>query len=244
MNKHTEPASVASQRTKQRLVIVALAVGLLTVISACSSTGDKGRVATNGSSSPSSGVPPGVEGVGHYGENLYDLAKSRDWAKAAADLVSLRQSLQQLGNETKDKGAERDRLSRAVDALELAIRAKDRAIAMREANLVTLIGADLAAAFNPPVPIEVAKLDYFGRELEIWSEAGNEVKLREIAKEIASVWLRLQPMVRSAGGGPEARNFSELVGQLDVSLSSSDFKKLVAPFLDEVDNLEKVFTKK
>jgi hypothetical protein len=253
MNKSVYGETPVIRRRKLTLGAAAMAAALLIAgLSACSSAPSGGANGTTKASSPpptaapmpTSGLPAAVEGVGHYGESLYDMAKAGDWAKAAADLSSLRQSAQQLRGEVKGGKAQQERLNQAVAALDRAVMAKDPAAAMREANAVTLIGADLAAAFKPTVPVEVTKLDYYGRELEIWSAAKNEAKLRETADGARRVWQTLRSAVEAHGGAAEAKKFGGLVAQMEGAKTPADFGRLATPVLDEVDNLEKVFTKK
>lgn len=250
MNKRTKKDPTASRRTKLKLMVAALAAAIVTGLSACSSTtSTQSEVAkssaapTAAAPSPTNGLPAAVEGVGHHGENLYDLAKAGDWEKAATEFTALMQSDQQLRNELKDKSAELERLNHAITAAGRAVETEDRTTTMREANLITLLGADLAAAFKPPVPVEVTKLDYYGRELEIWSAGKNEAKLRETAEGMRRTWMTLRPMVESRGGAAEAKHFGGLVAQVAAAKTPADFDKLATPILDEVDNLEKVFTK-
>lgn len=250
MNKRTKKDPTARPVTKLKLMIAALAAAIVTGLSACSSTtSTQSEVAkssaapTAAAPSPASGLPAAVEGIGHHGENLYDLAKVGDWQKAATEFTALMQSNQQLRNVLKDKGAEVERLNQAITAAGRAVETKDRTTTMREANLITLLGADLAAAFKPLVPVEVTKLDYYGRELEIWSAGKNEAKLRETAEGMRRMWMTLRPMVEARGGSVEAKKFDELVTQVGAAKTPSDFANLATPVLDEVDNLEKVFTK-
>lgn len=250
MKKFIERVPIAVNSARLKLVAASLAAVLVTGFSACSSFTSKpheeanvSASPTNAPSSPTSGLPTAVEGIGHHGENLYDMAKARDWKKAATEFTALMQSDQQLRNVLKDKGAEVERLNQAITAAGRAVETKDRTTTMREANLVTLIGADLAAAFKPPVPVEVTKLDYYGRELEIWAETKNEAKLKETAEGMRRTWMTLRPMVEARGGSAEVKKFGDLVTQVAAAKMPTDFGKLATPVLDEVDNLEKVFTK-
>jgi hypothetical protein len=43
---------------------------------------------------------------------------------------------------------------------------RNRTVALQKANEITLIAANLSATYNPTVPTDVARLDYYGRALE------------------------------------------------------------------------------
>lgn len=55
---------------------------------------------------------------------------------------------------------------------------------MRQANQATFLIADLTARYNPKVPVEVTKLDYYGREIEILPMTKDEAKLKPTAQAI------------------------------------------------------------
>jgi hypothetical protein len=193
-------------------------------------------------STAAAGVPASVEAVGLHGENLYDMAKANDWPKAKAALASLHQAAQQLRTDLKGGHADERRLDASIAALDKAVAAADRLTAMREANQVTLIGADLAGPFKPPVPVEVTKLDYYGRELEIWAAAKNGTKLQATAAAMRRTWDTLRPMVESRNAA-EAKTFDSLMARVTAARSPDQFGQLAAAVLAEVDNLEKVFQK-
>lgn len=249
MNQYAEKERTTSRRKKLRRELAGLALALVTGFSACSSRTSNQNEGAKSSATPTAAVPSPtssravVESVGQHGENLYDLAKAGDWQKAATEFTALLQSDQQLRNKMKDKSADLERLNQALTAAGRAVETKDRFTTMREANLITLIGADLAAAFHPPVPVEVTRLDYYGRELEVWSAGKNEARLRETAEGLRRTWMTLRPLVESRGSAAEAKKFGELVSQVEAAKTPTDFGKLATPILDEVDNLEKVFMK-
>ena len=189
-------------------------------------------------------VEAAINDVGRYGEEIYDLVKSGDWPKAKSDLVSLKQAASKLPAEVNGNGTEQVQLNETMRALDTAITEKNWERATREANQITWIGADLTAPFKPLVPIEVTRLDYYGRELEISSIQKDEPRLKATAAGMVTAWNALRPPLEAAGGVSEAERFGKLIAQVEAAQSPADFGKLAAPVLDEVDNLEKVFTGK
>ena len=112
-------------------------------------------------------VQAAIDDVGRYGESIYDMAKVSDWKQAASDLAWLKKAAGKLPAEVNGNGREQVQLDDTIQALDQAITEKNWGRATREANEVTRIAADLAAPFKPSVPIEVTRLDYYGRQLEI-----------------------------------------------------------------------------
>ncbi|MEP6945312.1 MAG: hypothetical protein ABJA02_05295, partial [Acidobacteriota bacterium] len=86
-------------------------------------------------------------------------------------------------------------------------------------------------------------LDFYGRELEIWSMAKDEAKLKSTAQAIRQTWNDVKPKIEVKGGTKQAQNFEMLVAKTDAAKNVGDYAKAAKPILDEVDNLEKVFEK-
>jgi seryl-tRNA synthetase len=181
--------------------------------------------------------------VGELGENIYDLAKDKDWTAVAGKLTSLKKEAESLQSQVKEAKEAKDQLSKSIAALEKAVGAKDQQVTMQEANAVTLIAANLTEPFHPEVPVDITRLDYYGRELEIWSAVKNEAKLKEAADALQKTWDKVCPSVKQHGGTAEAKTFDGLMLKLKAAKSPGQYKSIATPILDEVDNLEKVFTK-
>jgi histone H3/H4 len=185
-------------------------------------------------------VPISLADTGEYGENVYDSAKAKDWNAADLKLGALRESARDVHTDVKNQSDATDSLDEHVAALGLAVAVKDRQTAMHEANRVTLDVANMTTAYKLSVPVDVIRLDYYGRELEIWAEAKDENNLQETAHEMRGAWDSVRRSVE-ARSAPEAKKFGALVAQVESAKSSSDYA-LVAPLVvDEVDNLEKLF---
>jgi hypothetical protein len=188
-------------------------------------------------------IPNSLVDAGEYGENIYDTAKANNWSKAAVKLTSLKNAAKQLRADLASATGDKDQLDKSITAIDQAIAAKDRQTAMREANQVTRIVAEMTAPFNPAVPIDVTRLDYLGRELEIWAEANDTAKLKATAGEINRTWEGLRPIVESHGGSATSKKFGDLVARVGSAKTPEEYAHLAIPLLDEVDNLEKVFEK-
>lgn len=185
--------------------------------------------------------PKALADAGEYGENVYDMAKASDWSKATAKLNLLKESAASLKSEMQGGDGELDRLASGVTALDRAVTAKDRRAAMRGANQITLIVANLNAPYKLTVPVEVTKLDYYGRELEIWSAEKDTRKLQETAAEMRRTWDAVRLEIESHKGAAEAKKFGDLVAKVEQAKTPDEYARLATPVLDEVDNLEKVF---
>ncbi len=186
-------------------------------------------------------VPTSVSNVGEYGENIYDAAKANDWKQATAKLSSLKKAANGLDANIKNEDPNEDKLDDTLAALNKAVAAKNQLATMREANRVTLLATNLSAPFNPPVPVQVSLLDYYGRQLEIGVAANDINQLQATAKDMQKTWSELRPAIESKGASQEAQKFDKLVAQVQAASSPKDYSRLATTVLDEVDNLEKVF---
>ncbi len=187
-----------------------------------------------------SAVPPAVAAVGTYGENAYDMAKADNWGAARAAADSLKTGAAGLAGLSQSAG-QAGAVTTALAALDQAIAQHQHANAMREANHLTQLGAELERPYHPAVPPEVALLDYYGRELEIWSAANNPAKLHSTATSMRQTWDTLKPQLAAHNGAAVSARFDSLVTQVGGAKTTADYARLAKPVLDEVDNLEKAF---
>lgn len=182
-------------------------------------------------------VPESLTAAGEFGENIYDAVKAGDWKTGRAKFTELKSDSEKV-NALKIGSTE---FAATLAKLESAVAANDKSATLENANLITFEAANLTAKYNPPVPIEVVKLDFYGRELEIWSQAKDDAKLQETAKMIRQNWDAVKPKIEAKGGTKQAAVFEALVIKTDAAKTPAEFAKLATPILNEVDNLEKVF---
>ncbi len=186
-------------------------------------------------------IPPSLPQIGELGENVYDMAKARDWTKAADKLAALKGAVTRLASELPAAGADEDHLKEQVIAIDKAVTAKDRQATMRAANQMTLLVAKLTEPFGPKVPADVTRLDYYGRELEVWSAAEDINKLKATIAEMQKTWDRLRPTVIAHNGTAQAKQFDKLMTQAQTAKSRPEYDAASAALLEAVDTLEKVF---
>ena len=187
------------------------------------------------------GVPAQIESVGAAGEDIYDAVKAGDWIKARKLQGELNKTLAKLPSGKKEVAEKEPELRKSANALEKAIKLNNKVSAMESANNITLIAAEMSKPYQTKVPVEVSLLDYYGRELELNAESKDKEKLSSIKEKIHWTWEKLRPDVESHGGRLEAEKFGHLLKRLRVAASGSDYSRLSASILDEVDNLEKIF---
>lgn len=207
-------------------------------------TDTSGQVAGNTQATPqktspviADKVPAALTSAGEFGENIYDAAKKGDWKTATAKLDELKMAAKTMTDEKIGSTG----FQATLGKLEKTVAEKEKTATLIEANQITLEVANLTAKHNPAVPVEVVKLDFYGRELEIWAAEKNEAKLQETARLIRQNWNAVKAKIEAKGGKKEAAAFEDIVVKTDAAKTPADYAKLATPILDEVDNLEKIF---
>ena len=230
------------------LALLAVIVFLMIWMNACS-YGSPGAAKTHKAVTPptassarttAESVPTSLSNAGEYGENIYDYAKANDWKNSDVRLAALKEAMKNVRAEVKNQSASVDRLDAKVTALDRNVSAKDRQATMREANQVTLDVANMTSAYKLSVPVEVTRLDYYGRELEIWAQAQDLNKLQATAREMRQTWDSLRPSIETHSA-TEAKKFGGLVARVESATTPADYARVATPVLNEVDNLEKLF---
>jgi hypothetical protein len=189
-------------------------------------------------------IPASLVDVGEFGENIYDFARAKEWDKVFDKHKALAEAAKQLAKDLKEPADTLKKLETTVKALGNAISGKDLKKTLIEANQVTLLAADLIEPFEPQVPAAVTRLDYYGRELQIWTDAKDLEKLKATGETMRKTWDKLRDSVKTKGGVAEAKKFDELMAKVAAAKTVEDYGPVVQPILDEVDHLEMVFKKK
>src|SRR5438105_6006183 len=175
---------------------------------------------------------------GEDAETVYDAVKAADWSTARRHVASVRRPAADIVRQWPSK-SQVAALESALPALEAAVTSQHRAAALREANRLTLIAAEMASVFSPPVPLAVTRLDYLGRELEIWSQPNDPPRLEATAADIRATWQQLRPAL-------DARRDARIVAELDglvtrLQAAQPPYRVLAGELLDAVDRLEAIF---
>jgi hypothetical protein len=186
-------------------------------------------------------VPSSLIGAGEFAENIYDHAAANDWKSAAVSVQALGEAAKKVRADVRHRSDVKVALDGHVLALDRAVGEHNRWVAMREANQVTLAVAELTAVYKVRVPVELMRLDYYGRELEIWAEAKDMARLRATSAQMVEEWDRLRPAIDARSPATEGQKVGDLLAQVEAAQTAADYARLSKPVLDEVDHLETFF---
>jgi len=206
-----------------------------------STTGSSAGTTTPAIAPDSSPIPKSINDVGTYGEDLYDELKMGRSKRTKDLLDSLRAAAKELPRDDRLK-PQRATVESAIASLGKAMTTRNHPAALEAANQTTLASAQMTASFSGPIPAGVLVLEYYGRELEIWSARKDVTRLKRTAAALTANWNTLKPTVVAKGGGTAAARADSLVARINRAKSLSDYGAVTPAFLDQVDVLEKVFT--
>jgi hypothetical protein len=186
--------------------------------------------------------PSSLTDAAEAAENVYDLAAANDWNGAALSVTALGEVVKKVRADVRRRNDVKDDLDGHTLALDRAVGAHNRWVAMREANQVTLAVADLTGSYKlDEVPVELMRLDYYGRELAIWAEVQDTVRLKTTTSQMVEEWDRLRPAIDARNPAADGRKVGDLLAQAEDATTAADYAQLSKAVLDEVDHLETLF---
>jgi glyoxylate carboligase len=185
----------------------------------------------------SSPVPAAITSIGESAEDLYDAAKTEHWDEATKKLAELQAARQQLPKVAGDVALE-DQIQNSITQLGITVVVKDQLRTMQQANIITRDAAELSDHYQRTLPLQVALLDFYGRQLETASLTDNTMQLTQTAKNLAQTWQALRPVILQKGGSTQAADWDKLVQQIQSANKASEYKKLAKVVDDQVDQLE------
>ncbi|MGA7936817.1 MAG: hypothetical protein WCA35_24890 [Kovacikia sp.] len=193
---------------------------------------------------PSPGISDKVANlnqIANGAKTIYNLVKADNWAEANTQLASLQETMLRLKANNRVSKADFAHLNALIMALKGSVSARHHQ-AMYDTNQLAMTAVQLAKQSNPQIQVEVAMLDYYGRELEIWSERGNTAKLKTVADRINQTWSSLRPEIQTLHVPAQVQQFDDtLVALVQTATSPTEYRLLATPLLVEVNNLQRLF---
>jgi hypothetical protein len=185
-------------------------------------------------------TPSSLTDAGRFAENIYDYARANDWKNAAFEVMSLSDAIKEVRAEVEGQSDLKDDLYGHALATDRAVTEHDRSVAMREANEVTLDVIEMTTAYELRVPSELRKLDYYGRELQIWAEAQDITRLQATTLQLIREGNRLRRAI-DAQSQVEGGRLATLLAQIEGAETFADYASLSKSVHDEVDRLDRLF---
>lgn len=185
-------------------------------------------------------TPSSLTDAGRFAKNIYQYASANDWRNAAFEVTALGDAIKEVRAEVEGQSDLKDDLYGHALATDRAVTEHTRSVAMREANEVTLAVIEMTTAYELRVPIELSKLDYYGRELQIWAEAQDITRLQTTTFQLIREGNRLRRAI-DARSPVEGGRLGTLLAQIEGAETFADYASLSKSVRDEVDRLERLF---
>ena len=186
------------------------------------------------------GPPSSLVEIGDAAAQLFDAARLSNWSDA--DVVV--QTMNTLTDELPTTSSTPDLANRLLSRLaevNTSVSARQQVQTMDFANGITRLVADLSSGYGMPVPYALVLLDYYGRELELGTAAGDPIRLARATADLQQTWNRFESTILQAGAIDEARRFTDSVAQLLLARVPADFVAPTRAELAAVDAMKKLF---
>ncbi len=167
------------------------------------------------------GPPPAeLETLASGADEIFDHARSRDWAAASATLRSMSGAWRNLRAGEVPPRLD-DQMNRALKALARAVAAHDRSRVAHAALDVVGADLDLELQYRPPVEIDMARFDLWARRLLLDAARRNEAAV--LGDVTTLEWIR----DRIALGALDASRIDDQLRYLRAAAEAEEFQVLV-----------------
>ncbi len=214
--------------------------------------GSKGAVNDPGAAANASfhAIPAALSAVEGAAEDGYDKGLAGDFAAAMAAATTVHDQWTTYRPQATRDGAQAawlNGMDGAVAGFKTAASAgTDKVAVARAANAISAWMDKFYGLYSNPVPAEVIRLDYLGREVVLDAMSNDFVAATQHDTQIATAWRQVRPKVVAAGGTQEATDTDAVKVALGTASQAKDGPTTIAKanvLLELVDSLERVFAK-
>ena len=94
------------------------------------------------------------------------------------------------------------------------------------------------------VPLELNRVHFLVREVELWAQLNNETLLHERLKALRETWQELRPVIAARRNGRETANhFDSLIAQLNAATSAQELATLASQCNKELEQIDGLFNR-
>lgn len=191
-------------------------------------------------------LPKNAHFVAEKAEDVIDYFLKGDWtaAQAIVDSMSLKEkSVVAILQDNQVSASSVDDFGYFMFRLKtLTLQKKEPIQDALVANQITNILIDLQEHYAHQTPLQVARMDYLGREVVLLAQVNNDHSLlnRRIA-ELDRVWKSLRATILKKGGEKVASQVDQVINEMQKGVSGQQMIKQGNTILDLVDELEALF---
>lgn len=232
---------------KKYLVICSLAL----LLSGCQAGNNLTPSSPNETTTPNSilktSQPRQLETIESDSEDIIDDLANNDWAAAKAKVTEMKTALDELKPQLQSANVSESLINgvqASLGELEKQITNKQIYQSKVQANAITKFIPDIADAYEAPLPTDLGRLDYYGREIILNVENKDWTASGENINKCKAVWQNLKQQLNN--------NYQRDINQFDKSISnlinyiskqdSTSTTKEANRLLEEIDTLEMDFS--
>ena len=94
------------------------------------------------------------------------------------------------------------------------------------------------------VPLELNRVHFLVREVELWAQLNNVTLLQERLKALRETWQELRPVIAARRNGREtASHFDSLITQLNAATSAQELTTLASQCNKELEQMDSLFNR-
>jgi hypothetical protein len=94
------------------------------------------------------------------------------------------------------------------------------------------------------VPLELNRIHFLVREVELWAQLNNGTLLQERLKALRETWQELRPVIAARRNGRETANhFDSLIAQLNAATSTQELTALASQCNKELEQMDGLFNR-
>ena len=196
---------------------------------------------------PKTSPPKQLETIESDSEDIIDDLVKNDWIAAKAKVDEMKTALDELKPQLQSANVSGELINgvqASLAELEKQVATKQTYQSKVQANAITKFIPDIADAYEAPLPTDLGRLDYYGREIVLNVENKNWTAASDNIKKCKTIWLNLQQKLNDKYKNDidlfnkSLDNLNNQVIKQDAALTTKEANNL----LEEIDTLEKDFS--
>jgi hypothetical protein len=191
-------------------------------------------------------LPEAVHIAAEKAEDVIDFFLAGDW-KSAGGLVdgigSAEAEIEKTMNDNRMPASSAYELGYLIFQMKELVQEKTRPVqAALVSNQLTALLTDLQGYYAHSAPLEIAWMDYLGREIVLLAKEQDDYGLLEKrVSELGRTWDKIRAEVKSRDGKEASDRVDEVLSELKGKASRTQMMKNGNRVLDLVDELEALF---
>jgi cob(I)alamin adenosyltransferase len=223
---------------------------LVVLLAGCQSQNNSAPSTPNNSTTPNAiqktTQPKQLETIESNSEDIIDDLVKNDWIAAKAKVDEMKTALAELKPQLQSANVSASLINgvqSSLAELEKQVAIKQTYQSKVQANAITKFIPDIADAYEAPLPTDLGRLDYYGREIILNVENKDWTAASDNIKKSKEIWLNLKQKLNDKYKNDidqfnkSLDNLNNQISKQDAALTSKEANNL----LELIDTLERDF---